>query len=210
MTDNQQHMWDKKHSAGEHAEWKDDPRPFAREVAENLQPHTRLLELGCGVGSDARFFANHGVDVVASDFSQVVIDQNNAQAHPDNLEFTTLDITDTYPFADELFDAVYAHLSLHYYNDETTRKIFTEIHRVLKPEGMLYFNCKSTHDPSYGQGEQIEPDMFVKNHHIRHFFSPEYTRQVLANDFDIVKLEETEETYADFPSNFINCWARHK
>ena len=47
------------------------PSPFAQRVLSRLQPkaHQRILEIGCGSGRDARFFASHQLDVTALDLS---------------------------------------------------------------------------------------------------------------------------------------------
>lgn len=39
--------------------------------------------------------------------------------------------------------------------------------------------CKSTDDRLYGQGDEIEADMYELDGHVRHFFSKEYTRALL-------------------------------
>lgn len=167
----------------------------------------KVLELGCGTGADAALFAGHGLEVIATDFSEEVIVGN--QRHPvEGVDYQVLDIEKDYPFDDETFDYVYAHLSLHYYTDAKTSEIFKEIHRVLKPGGHLFFKCKSVHDRTYGKGEEIEPNMFNANGHIRHLFSVEYTKELLEGLFEPLRVEETAHEYANYESNFIECEAK--
>jgi ubiquinone/menaquinone biosynthesis C-methylase UbiE len=135
--------------------------------------------------------------VIATDFAEVAI-QKNSQRLKDisNLQFEVLDMTNTFPYSDNEFDVVYARLSLHYFTSEKTREIFSEIFRVLKPNGYLCFVCKSTTDELYGQGVEIEKDMFEENGHVRHFFSEAYTNSLLEAQFKVKKLEsQDKKTY---------------
>ena len=50
------------------------PAPWATEIARDLPPGSRILELGCGLGADARHFAAHGHHVVAVDYSRPAIE----------------------------------------------------------------------------------------------------------------------------------------
>lgn len=209
MTDQQQ-IWNKRHDTGDHAKWSNQPRPFAIKVIEDIAPNVKLLELGCGVGSDARFFAQKGINVLATDFSPSVIRQNIERGLPDNLEFAVIDIAEPLPYDNESFDAIYAYLSLHYYDEAKTRDIFQEMARVLKPNGKLHFSCKSINDRKFGEGEQVEPGIFIAEGQIRHFFSLEYTRQLVKQNFKLVSLEETFARYNDKRSDFIECWAAKK
>ncbi len=147
---------------------------------------------------------------MATDFSDTVVKQNIERGAQKNLQFTVLDMAGPFPYDDQAFDAVYAYLSLHYYSAEKTREIFQEIARVLKPRGKLYFTCKSVHDHKFGEGEQIAPDIFIRNEHIRHFFSMPYTRQLVEQNFEVVSLEETSARYIEDKSSFIECWAVKK
>ena len=50
------------------------------------------------------------------------------------------------------FAAVYAHLSVHYFDDEVTAFIFSEVHRVLRLNGYFALRVKSVENELYGQG----------------------------------------------------------
>lgn len=49
------------------------PSALAREWAAELAAGSRILELGCGLGADARYFAEHGHHVLAVDYSRPAI-----------------------------------------------------------------------------------------------------------------------------------------
>lgn len=210
MINDQHKLWDKLHHAG-----RVDLNPalgestdFAIEVYKIIPKASSILELGCGAAIDSVFFANKGHKVLSTDFSDVAIEKNKEKYKHNNLTFKTLDISNSMPFVDKEFDAVYARLSLHYFTDKVTKKIFREIHRVLKPQGYFCFLCKSNKDPLYGQGKQIEKDMFECIGHIRHFFSEDYAKECLGGFFEIQKLESGEDNFYGKTSAFIKAIAK--
>lgn len=182
---------------------------FAAEVVQIIKPHSKILDLGCGLGEDDIIFAQKGHTVIATDFAEIVIQKNIERLkETPNLYFEVLDITGDFPYEANEFDIVYARLSLHYFTDAKTREIFDEIHRVLKPNGYLCFICKSTDDKLYGQGTKIEKDMFEENGHIRHFFSETYTRSLLEKDFVIDEFKSEDKKIYTRDASLIKVIAR--
>ncbi len=109
-------------------------------------------------------------------------------------------------FKPESFDVIYAHLSLHYFDDRTTTTIFNKLFKVLRSGGYLFIKCKSVDDALYGKGREIENDMYVSDH-IRHFFSKGYMEEKLTK-FKIVKVRRTSSVYYDYKSGFIEAIAQ--
>lgn len=208
----QETLWDKKHKSGEHDMFRDIDSPFAVYAERFMMPGSFILDLGCGVASDARYFAEHNHHVEATDISSVVLAQN--ALHPiQNVQYRKIDLTELLPYEDGVFDVVYAHLSLHYFIDVTTKQIFHEIHRVLKPGGQLFFKCKSLKSQYEQQdAEQVEPNVYVlkKNGHVRHLFSENYIKTLTKDLFDIVALHETKSLYGKTEANFIDCYCMRK
>jgi ubiquinone/menaquinone biosynthesis C-methylase UbiE len=153
------------------------PCSFAVTAAAQLIPASqkRVLDLGGGEGRDSVYFAKRGFETFCLDFSDKAISSCIKKAvnagvtvHP-----VRHDIMQPLPFKDSYFDAVFAHLSLQYFDDETTTQTFKEIRRVLKTGGLLFIKVKATDDPLYGLGQKMENDVF-RFGHIRHFFSRQY------------------------------------
>lgn len=206
----QRTLWNAFHSEAKLAVYSQAPTEFAHEVVRLLPDHANVLELGCGFGTDAAFFAQRGHSVLATDLSEIAIARNKRE-HTTILSpnFQVLDMRDgTLPFAADEFDAVYARLSLHYYPDHITRSLFQEIHRVLKRGGRLAFLCKSTSDPLYGKGQQLEAGMFDYKGHVRHFFNHGYTKSLLDGGDCVEKLEERKEDLYGQPSAYIKVIAQ--
>jgi len=157
------------------------PSAFSAQCLPLIAPASRILELGCGGGADAQAFARAGHTVTATDFVPAVIAANRKRlGYLPNLTFHSMRIDEPYPFAAASFDAVYAHLMLHYFTDDMTTAILAEIRRVLTPGGLLMFACKSPADLAYGKGVHIERDMFDFHGRVRHFFREDYARRLLA------------------------------
>jgi ubiquinone/menaquinone biosynthesis C-methylase UbiE len=101
----------------------------------------RVLEIGCGLGTDGAQFAKAGADYTGVDLTEAAIKLARKRFELFDLsgEFRTAD-AENLDFADESFDLVYAHGVLHHTPD--TARAVHEIHRVLRPGGravvMLY------------------------------------------------------------------------
>ena len=157
---------------------------------------TTLLELGCGEGRDVMFFAGKGLSVTGVDFSDKAIASLKEKIKGAKLEGKVVpvldDVRNLSRFDDNTFDVVYSHLSLHYFTDKQTTKLFSEMYRILKNNGLLIFRVKSTDDVLYGKGEKIERDMYSFEGHIRHFFSKEYLLSKV-QQFDVREINQLDE-----------------
>lgn len=164
--------------------------------------YSTLLDLGCGDGRDAIYFSRKGLKVTAVDFSSIAINRLKIE----NPEFQCIckDICNI-EFKEKSFDVVYSHLSLQYFDDETTNQIIGNIYQILAGNGLLFIKCKSTDDQLYGQGEKVGEDIFWKQH-LRHFFSKEYMARIL-QQFKIIRIIKTSSTYRGYKSSFIEAIA---
>ncbi len=101
----------------------------------------KILEIGCGLGTDGAQFAEAGADYTGVDLTDAAVELARKRFELFDLpgEFRTAD-AENLDFADESFDLVYTHGVLHHTPD--TQKAIQEIHRVLRPGGhavvMLY------------------------------------------------------------------------
>lgn len=185
------------------------PNNFASMAYKLIKPkHKSLLDLGCGNGRDSFYFAHKGLQVTAADWSKSGLDQLRKLVEEKkvaNLEVIQQDISKL-TLKPNSFDVIYAHLSLHYFDDKTTKKIFNKLHGVLKRDGLLFVKCKSTDDILYGRGREIEENMYEHRDHIRHFFDKEYMTALLAK-FQIIKVRRSSSVYHSYKSSFIEAIA---
>jgi SAM-dependent methyltransferase len=206
----QRDLWDHIHEDHWSSRYSRRESAFARSVNAALPPRQRILEIGCGAGLDALFFQHMGHHVVAIDFSEFAIQQLSISNPNSGVDFRVHDMNSPLQFPDEYFDVVYSRLSLHYFTDRDTRRVFQEIRRVLRPQGCLHFMCKSINDPLYGKGSYLERDVYVLDGHLRHFFSKAYVRDVLAcgAEFQLEQVRMRSEGVYGEPSAIIVVTAR--
>ncbi len=99
--------WDERYAASESV-WGFEPNQFVRAqmVLAGLPPG-RALDLGCGEGRNALWFAGNGWDVLGVDFSEAAVDKARATARSNDLaaRFEVGDVL-TYPLASGEFDLV--------------------------------------------------------------------------------------------------------
>jgi len=110
-------------------------------------PARKLLEIGCGLGTDLFQFARQGARVVGLDLTVRGVSLARRRFRMEDVpgEFLTGD-AENLPFADGQFDVVYSFGVLHHTPD--TGKAFREIHRILKPGGeavVMLYHSHSTH-----------------------------------------------------------------
>jgi SAM-dependent methyltransferase len=99
----------------------------------------RLLEVGCGIGTDLVRFARGGARVTGIDLSETAIGlaRQNFALHGVEAELLEVANAEALPFAPESFDVVYGHGVLQYTADAP--RLVAEAHRVLKPGGVAIF-----------------------------------------------------------------------
>ncbi|HEV2706298.1 MAG TPA: class I SAM-dependent methyltransferase [Pyrinomonadaceae bacterium] len=101
----------------------------------------RVLEIGCGLGTDGARFARAGAIYTGVDLTDAAVELARRRFELEGLrgEFRAAD-AERLDFADETFDLVYSHGVLHHTPD--TAQAVREVHRVLRPGGravvMLY------------------------------------------------------------------------
>ena len=99
----------------------------------------RLLEVGCGIGTDLVRFATGGACVTGVDLAQTAIDLAHQNFALHGLTAAELRVAngEALPYPDATFDVVYGHGVVQYTADAA--QLIRECHRVLKPGGTGIF-----------------------------------------------------------------------
>jgi len=115
--------------------WGTEESGFAREVARYLTGG-RVLDLGCGEGRDAVFFAKEGFEVTGVDVSQAGIAKARKLAEMKEVETTWVvaDLATYHPSGE--FDLIYSSGSIHYLPRRVRTHLFARIKSQTRP-GML-------------------------------------------------------------------------
>jgi ubiquinone/menaquinone biosynthesis C-methylase UbiE len=120
---------------------------FALEVLGGAQgvQGKRLLDLGCGAGESAVFFALQGAEVTAADVSGEMLRVARSLAAYHGVEIRTSQIlAEAMPFQDGEFDWIYGNGVLHHVELEPALR---EISRVLASGGLAVFIEPLSHNP---------------------------------------------------------------
>ncbi|MCP4547202.1 MAG: class I SAM-dependent methyltransferase [bacterium] len=138
MSDNQ---YDEKYE-GEDYYWGVIPSNLSHDLLRLLPPerHLRLLEIGCGEGRDAVFFARNGYDVSAFDLSPQGVDKTMALAARAGVALNAFQADLLTWRLTEAFDALFANGVLHLLPPEMRREIFDNYKTFTKPGGLHVFS----------------------------------------------------------------------
>lgn len=133
-------------------------RDAAKEaLVRRLPAGARLLELGAGVGYTARWFADRGLDVLATDLSPVHVEYCRAKG----LEARVADLL-ALDFADGSFDAVWAASCLMHVPNADLPDVLASIARLLRPGGLFWSGTWGSETPSEGiwEDDELRPKRF--------------------------------------------------
>lgn len=135
----------------------------------------RVLDVGCGCGEAAVWFAKRGASVVATDLSREFLDlvRRVAALHGVSLETVPGD-AGVLAFPDDTFDVVYAGNLLHHVDLEQT---LLEIKRVLKPGGRVVTWDPLRHNPVINLYRRMASKVRTPDEHPLHIREVEVFRR---------------------------------
>lgn len=123
----------------------------------------KALDLGCGLGQYTRYLIDKGFEVTSADISNEVLKELKQKIK--NADIMQLDMSEKLPFEDSTFDFVFANLSIHYFDKETTVKLLKEIKRIIRDGGYFIGSVNSTKTFKFIQdvAKEIEPNYYFEN-----------------------------------------------
>jgi len=171
---------------------------------------SKILDLGCGTGRHAIYFAERGFKVYGFDFAKKAVKKarETAKKKEVNVNFRAWDARRKFPYGDGIFDAVLVVRVIHHYPLKTVARIIQEIGRVLRRKGYFYIQVptrnrvlkyarmarkegnpqivleEGTYVPAVGPEKGIPHHGFTKKE-LRHLF----------NSFEIKKITLRDEHY---------------
>ncbi len=158
-------IWEEKYKAGhqQRAPWDEVVSFLFRNIPKN-RPRTniRILEVGCGTGSNLWFAAKEGFDVYGIDGSPTAIEVARKRFTEDKLkgDLRVGDFTEL-PYDDSQFDLIIDRYALSCCGTTAIKKAINEIHRVLKPGGKFFFTPASEEDESWRSGRRGDDGVIV-------------------------------------------------
>lgn len=102
------------------------PSPFAQFVATLVEPGRQMVELGCGNGRDAVFFASLGLRITALDTSQEAISQLQGRGIA-NAMFLCDDFVNSDIHRPDSYDYAYSRFPIHAINRNQEQRLLNNV-----------------------------------------------------------------------------------
>jgi sarcosine/dimethylglycine N-methyltransferase len=163
--------------------------------AANLSPDDRVIDLGCGYGSTARYIASkYGCEVIGQTISneELKLAQKRAErsAARHLLTFEWGDFHNV-EYPDSSFDVVWSQEAFLHGADKN--KILSECYRVLKPGGTLIFSdILVRHDTPQADRERL----YARLNTVDIWDLPDYEEGLQRHGFELLKAEDHSQYVA--------------
>ena len=160
----------------------------------------RILDLGCGFGWHAKYFAQKGAkEIKAIDISKKMI-QKAKEINDDRKILYSLYDIESFETDANSYDIVFSSLAIHYVRDY--KKLIGKIHRWLKEEGTLLF---SVEHPSF-TAEGSEDWCYDESGEIRHFPLDNYFKEgERETTFLGCKVKKYHRTLTSYVETLLEC-----
>ncbi len=189
----------------EHVNKKLESDIWIRDYKQYFSGHGKCLDLGCGIGQYSKELMDYGYEVISADISDIAL--KKVKEFNDNI--INIDMKENLPFIDNSFDLVFANLSIHYFSDKETKKLMSEIKRILKHDGLFIGSVNGI------QGYEVIKDTAVEFERHYWFYKDKYIRLFDRKDlsnyldiFEILNIEEKETIRFEYKKNYLVFFAK--
>ena len=157
----------------------------------------KVLDLDCGAGRHAIYFAKRGFEAYGVDFSETGLRMARKRLGKEKMDaFLVRCDMKMLPFVGSCFDAVTCTRAIYHQKVAGIQEVLHEIGRILKKNGLLLADFLSKRTYSYGKGLEVEESTFVEQDGVErgilHHFTDEKELKELFKDFMIINLELRE------------------
>ncbi|WP_258437009.1 class I SAM-dependent methyltransferase [Helicobacter monodelphidis] len=158
---------------------------FSSFVKQFLEQGSSLLELGCGNGRDATFFAKNHIYTTAIDQVEEEITYLQNELGSEYLSFISGDFTQLQKIRDlkPPYDCIYSRFTLHSVSALEEKQLFSDIPLFLKKNGLLAIETRGYKNSLFQKGDSVggQEDAFIYNDHYRRFVHFESLLESLKN-----------------------------
>jgi SAM-dependent methyltransferase len=182
----------------------EDLEKFCRYLERNfgkkyLNVTTRVLDLGCGNGRNLIYIVqNYGMRGVGYDISDEAIKIATRASESLPITYTARSIEGIIDLPDQSVDIVLDMMTSHFLREREREVLRSEIVRVLKPGGWLFFKSFLSEEdmhvkrllkdyPADEKDSYIHPEIGV----LEHVWNGESLHEFFSNDFAIEKIERS-------------------
>jgi SAM-dependent methyltransferase len=169
-----------------------------------------VVELGAGQGRDTLYLAARGLRVTAFDFApdavRAIRDKARAAGIADRVTVERRDVRAGVRLGDGAADACYSHmLFCMAFTTAELERLAGEVHRVVRPGGLVVYTARTTEDAHFGAGIPRGDDMYEQGGFIVHFFDDALVQR-LASGFELVETAAFSE--GELPRRLVRVTMR--
>jgi len=175
-----------------------DPSAFARSVSDLIPPRSRLLEVGCGDGVDARHFASRGHAVTAIDLSSAAIEICKRRSPKTDITFLATTLPELQTDQNQLFTAIFTRLALNAMPLAEEVDFFRAAWTHTGTEGRLFIECYSIEDVLAREGLVISPSERLNDRYWRFLVRDELVQRIQRSGFEVIEQAESS-SFAEPP-----------
>lgn len=154
-----------------------------------LPKKAHILDAGCGVGRDIKYFLSQGCQITAFDASKKMVELASKETGIKVIHSTFQDMD-----FDQVFDGVWAQASLLHVPYDETLSVYKMIHRSLKPNGIFYASYK------YGDGFMATKDRDFYN------MDEDEVKPYFKDLFEILEIWQEKDSRGQIDQNNKTMW----
>jgi ubiquinone/menaquinone biosynthesis C-methylase UbiE len=170
-----------------------------KEFVNLLLPDSKVLEVGCAAGRDAKIFADAGMKIIGTDNSDTLLKQAR-QLVPQG-KFLNMDMRNL-DFDNEEFDAIWANAVLLHAQRADIPAIMKNFNRMLKIGGKLHIRVKE----GKGEGYKTEKLSQGSKRFFTYFTQSEMEQLMIDNGFKVIRSEIMQDEQGRQDTKWISIW----
>lgn len=152
-------------------------------LTSQLEPNSKVLELGCGGGRDTHYLHEKGLEVVGTDFSEGLISIAKSK-YPD-CQYKKMDMRNI-EFPSSHFNAVLAWASMLHLKPEDLTRTLKEVYRVLLSGGILVATFKIGTKTGLMESKSMPGEKRYFTHYQKHELLEKFNQV----GFDLIEYEQ--------------------
>ena len=126
----------------------------------NTDDPVSLLDVGCGHGRDARYFASEGHSVLGVDYSKAMIEKAAREAMPRahmvNMQLLNMDVRSLGGvLVGRSLDGIWAHSSLYHLPKSDVESVLRDLRSAIRVGGVMYLSLKAGKGEVAGEAGEV-------------------------------------------------------